>query len=956
MSSQTDKDFLNYSVNSGLPSNEIYNVTSDRNGALWFSTELGVSRYDGYSFSNLSTRNGLPDNCIFELVPDEKDRLWIRSFNGKTGFIQNGKVVSLPCNDKIEDWLQQGFIRKVYSHHDTIFISANGAKSAFLKIYTVKGSYRTEEVPHSNVTHGLHIDGNQILNYHSYSKGKRETEFQLDVISKGSSILKIPVCDYNLSLGGNSIALKLSDGSFLFSIDHCIYHFDETSLISSTKYDKRIISLSEVDGNIYVGLFQGGALKLNGNDLASFSDTLLSGKSVTSIIKDHEENFWITSLEDGAFMKTKRTAYPLWPESGGKQKVNSVWADEKTIYAGLDNGALMIIKDDEVSCVIPSKFKANVTYSVMRDGDFILAGSAFDIRSFDEKGKEISSMPITGRGFSKSKDNTLWIASYGQLMKAVPQRLDKPLRVYRFKERLTCVKEDLCGNVWVGTQKGLRLFKRGKLHPVKIKELERRKITSICESEDGIIAVGTAGEGVYLIYNGEVTQINMSSGIKSDMVRSLCFDGSKLYVGTNIGVAEIIFINNLKNERNILHFTVRDGLQSNDIHSLALYNNSILVATKSGLSLIDPGAKSQNTVAPRIHISDVRANNTSITSFHAPELSPQEDEIEFHFTGISFSDPANIIYKYKLTGVDDEWNFTKNRNVRYPKIKDGKYKFEVFAINSDNTHSLRSATFAFSILAPFYKEAWFIYSMVILVPSLLASLFYLRINNLKKKEKEKAAFEHRIIESRLQALRCQMNPHFIFNSINAIQYFVIRNDKESAQTYLSKFASLVRRVLENSDIDSVTLERELETLQLYLDIEHVRHKKEFKLFINCCSTVDLGQTRIPPMLLQPFIENAVKHGLSHVENPELIIEIKHGDGEDTLHVIIEDNGPGMKKNGGYSDQGHTSMGIKVTRERLEYLKLALNQYDYKVKIHEASSSTHGTCVELYIPIFKTQPA
>ena len=235
-----------------------------------------------------------------------------------------------------------------------------------------------------------------------------------------------------------------------------------------------------------------------------------------------------------------------------------------------------------------------------------------------------------------------------------------------------------------------------------------------------------------------------------------------------------------------------------------------------------------------------------------------------------------------------------------------------------------------------------------------------------EEEKQKAKIEtfenkQKVAESRLQSLRLQMNPHFLFNALNSIQQMILANEEMVATRYLSKFSKLLRTILVHSDKEYVTLKEELEILNLYIDLESIRFKDSFKYNIECDEEIDTDEIKLPTLLIQPFVENAIWHGLMHKEG-ERFLQVKFSEAGDCIHCIIEDNGIGREKSREAklaTGQGkkHTSKGIQVSMERLEAMdngssrKSSLQIFDLKDKTGNAT----GTRVEIFFPIQNNQP-
>ncbi|MCW3077325.1 MAG: hypothetical protein JWO32_1934, partial [Bacteroidetes bacterium] len=322
--------------------------------------------------------------------------------------------------------------------------------------------------------------------------------------------------------------------------------------------------------------------------------------------------------------------------------------------------------------------------------------------------------------------------------------------------------------------------------------------------------------------------------------------------------------------------------------------------------------------------------------------------------GLSFRDKGDLTYRYKLEGLDTSWVFTKYTSIKYQALPPGKYKFIVSVSNHDKLYS-ESKNFEIIIIPGWWQTVWF--KAIVILMFIICMFFILRwyFKKLRGREEEKNKFQHKISEAELKALRAQMNPHFIFNAIASVQYFISGNDPKSSQKYLSKFAKLIRYVVDNSKPETIPLKTEIEALTLYLELESLRFENKFEYEIKLEDHIDLNFTQIPSMLIQPFVENAIWHGLMHKKTKGKII-ISFYLKDNLLECTIHDDGVGRKKSKEMKTESalknHKSIGMALTRERLEILNQIYNiTLDYSVQdtINKNNEVT-GTIVKIQIPL------
>lgn len=298
---------------------------------------------------------------------------------------------------------------------------------------------------------------------------------------------------------------------------------------------------------------------------------------------------------------------------------------------------------------------------------------------------------------------------------------------------------------------------------------------------------------------------------------------------------------------------------------------------------------------------------------------------------------------------DTTWIETRDRKLYFNSLNPGRYTVEVKAANNSGLWSA-PLQYRFDISPPFWNTWWF-HSLAGLV--LLLAIYWLFRRRIKT-FKDKAAIEQQLAELESKALRAQMNPHFIFNSLNAIQELIVTQNVEAAYDYLSKFSKLLRLVLNHSEKPAIPLADELVMLQLYLELESLRFRKSFSYDIHTDAALDAESVLVPPLLLQPFIENAVWHGLMLKEGEKRIeLGIKQVDSQ--IVCTIEDNGIGRKKAGEIKAQKigaqhFESKGLKLSRQRIELLETAGRKGTVEIEDLYESSLASGTRVSIHLPL------
>ncbi|HTE27366.1 sensor histidine kinase [Flavitalea sp.] len=353
---------------------------------------------------------------------------------------------------------------------------------------------------------------------------------------------------------------------------------------------------------------------------------------------------------------------------------------------------------------------------------------------------------------------------------------------------------------------------------------------------------------------------------------------------------------------------------------------------------------------------------TGINNLHTLKLKYDQSPIAIETGVIDFYSKGKSSIRYRLEGINENWQYAPgNYSIRFEKLPPGKYRLVIQASNSGNNFTGPENILFIAISPAFYKTWWFMALMALFILGVIYGIARFRLKEKFRLQLETSAKDMQLAEMRqktteleMQALRTQMNPHFIFNSLNSINRFILQNNRTQASEYLTKFSKLMRMILQNSQASLITLESELESLRLYLDLESLRFNYHFSYRISFSSDMDVSAFKLPPLIVQPYAENAIWHGLMHKEEKgNLDIEITEEDG--FLFLKIADDGIGRKQSAAIhekSDTRHKPMGLKITADRIAILQPGESS-DKVVRIVDLvapDGSPAGTEVIIKIPV------
>lgn len=965
-----------YTVDNGLPSSEVYHVFQDSKGYIWMATDMGLSRFDGHKFTTFDNDQGLPENTVFEIYEDPFGKIWFISFPFQLSYFQNGAIHLYKHNDVIDKNIRRGLI----PIKRNFLIDDKGAVWFSLindnKIYKIdqKGEIsRFCDVADSSVYLSTIEHKGQLLTSQNMA-GRISNNVSLNTRLNRNNI-KILRKDSRYS-GAYFMADQDSTGKIYIAQNEFLYTLYPDGTFSMKEFESRILWMKIQDNKyLWIGKEFNGAsfYKLNELEGKPFQN-YLPGKSVTSVFNDSEGGIWFSTQGMGVFYLPSDAFYSFTTKdglSGNNIKLVETfkgklyaYADESYSLNVIDLKGVKVIKDFGQEL---SKIRALSTYydSVLWIGTDLLIYTYDGIifKALNNNHPKVLLDKATARharfgikDISSSRYDEAMVAQMVSLTKIKDGKV-----IYdswfddSVKLRIESV-EWIQGNEFLlGTFSGLWKYDGKTYNYLGDKNpLFRERITDIVLFSDrNNFALATKGSGV-IIKTGEGTfHITENEGLSSNLVTSLHVIGNELWIGTNNGLNMLLLSDVIarKGKPHIYVYRSQHGLISNEINMVKSDGNKIILATNGGVAVFNPSKYNRKTLPPRIYIEkiSIMQKDTLVKSFY--NLKQDESIIKLQYTGIAFKDAEMVKYRYRLLGLDRQWNTTASNEVEFAFLPAGNYRFEVLAVNSNGMVSEFPAYISFTITPPFWKTWWF----NILVAFTLLGIIWLIFRAKTRHERWRHELEVETNINRQQALIKQMDPHFVFNTLNSIQSYIIKNDNMASTLYLSKFSRLMRLILNNSQKPLVKLKDEIDSLNLYLEIECMRFKHKFEYSIICDNSIKQETAFIPSFMVQTFIENAVWHGMMNLERSG-VIKVRFdrdADDYDLLICTIEDNGIGRKKSLNIRSGMlvNKSYGILNVENRLKLLsslhnkKFTLNFIDLVDK-----GKAQGTIVKLTMPL------
>ncbi|UEG48986.1 histidine kinase [Ferruginibacter lapsinanis] len=906
-------NYVHYDTKNGLAGSHVYSMCQDNDGFIWFGTDYGLSRFDGKNFKTYTVKDGLPDNDVLELFTDTKNRVWIGTFSSEVCYYQDGKIHNSK-NDSLANALKfNSVLKNVYEVYDKYLVLSD--------------------------TYCFYIidKNNSLTKFNVFDLFKTHDKLTLNFFC-GRLVIS-SLFDKNIYTLNADKSLTLidrtplqSDGSFLDRDKLCIIcNGVKSSTIDRSKDFIRFETDSTGTNFTFLNTYQ-GAWQIDTQNKKLGAHFLPTQKIPRTFI-DKEKNIWFGTIDNGVFKLPSLNIKNVYNETDKEKESKEIFSiaeNDGKIYAGSEHRKVLVIsKDKKVSFL--NKFEWNMMKSVigptansrvtsikkLSDGSLILVYETFLVK-LNQNGSKIFNYTTSIKSVSEINKDYLLVgtAFYAFKMRTADLTITDTI----WNNRTTKVLFSN-NNYYIGTLHGLYEVKTNKTAHflgTSHNSLSRR-ISNMLQAPDGIIWVATSDAGITGYRSGKIIcNLTDSNGLSSNICKALFLQNNFLWVGANKGINKIDIS---KKDYPIVKYSSADGLPSDIINSIYIQADStIWIGSPAGLTYFKEKDLINVSICNLV-LESVIVSGKKLDSKNNISLKYNENNILFQYAGISLKSGGEITYKYKLTGLNDKWETTTSNTISYPTLPPGKYELQLYAINKFNKKS-DLCIIKFYIAAPFWKTGWFIAIIIILTLGLFWAILQWRFKLKQQKVEEKNKTIQQIAEMEQLALQAQMNPHFIFNCLNSIQQFIMLNDKEKANKYLTQFASLIRSTFENSIKKNIRLSEEIQYLNNYLQLEQLRYADNFTYAINIDPKIEKDFIEIPAMLLQPYVENALRHGIHNKIGNAGKLDIIFVQQQDHLECTIRDNGIGRAMAEKYKSNRHIeyqSKGMSVTGKRIELL-------------------------------------
>ncbi len=857
----------------------------DYDGFIWMIGEKGITKYDGTNARIFTTNDGLPTNDIWNIRITGDNKVWFFSSSKQHGYIENDIVhkfspmeqgINMIPHDIVQYKNTVGFYNLDFQLIELVNNKWTVINSSKVKKEYILNSKYAQSLVYARDSIFVKTNKNEIK--FVLKQGKRGPYFSLfpdnklflvidntiQVIELNTlKIYRIQLDDYNLNLK-HKIGIGYMNNSYQLTGYNFVLDLDSNLEVNNIyKIDPKLesyFSMRDRLGNIWIASFNNGIYFL------SYSES----KTVTYDLGTTKE---LKIIFDRIHFITKKKNFGTF--ENGEAKLKYTNETEHDVYTYIEvNNKINICKNRTIILDSNYNFIENVSTwnakKIVKINNTYYASHHYESEELDSNFNVITNFNSHLKDVIKFND-TVFIATYNGLF-------------YRYKNEF--IK-----------------------HPINFS----KPINSFAISGEHLL-IGSDGHGLYKYKNGEI--IKLFKNI-SFIEKVKVYNDSNIFAATNKG---LYAISNRNSKFKLTYiYNINDGLKSNLVNDVLLVNDDLFIATSNGITRIRKDVKNLNQLQS-IHINKIIWNEDVVNDTNLKVKYTRNNSLEVDFSTINFTIKNYLKYSYKLSPTQKNFIQIPKGQINLNNLPIGNYEL-IIKVEDEKNNSLSKSIFI-EILPNWYQTKLFYLLLGIIL--LLIILFLLKNfrNRISKNANKKIEQEKQLSNFKLEALRSQMNPHFVFNSLNAIQYYMNENDLEMSDKYLLKFSRLIRHFFDLSNVTEISLEKEVDLISNYLEIEKMRFKNKLDFEVNIEIELIKDKLNIPTMIIQPIVENAINHGIFHKKEGGKVNVMFKKISNNSYEVIVNDNGIGIVKSKeikANSFQGHDSKSSLIFKERIKLL-------------------------------------
>jgi len=957
-----------FTTSEGLLSNTVYKVFQDSKKIIWFATDAGVSRYDGTKFNSYRKQEGLSSNDIINIKEDSFGRIWFfHNINSTLNFFYNNTIYNEANTPFLDSLSSNDNFRSFYEDtNGNLFFYNHPERLIFeLDLQNHVNKYQLDRKIFMNKVVKRLEDGMSV----QYMKKDVNGEFifwtprgcyKTRNLSESPVLINEEFQFQNVITASNNrqYAIVREKDSIQFRVKrfHEEYAYDKAEAICPATFQNVYSILEDNEGLLWISTLDDGVYCFKNDQMLYHFDI----KDARSIIQDHEKNIWITSLKEGIYKISP--FFNLHTHFGPSQFQNSgILALGQHIDKGVwcTNGELIyLLRENDLFQVDFKRSDKAFNQILQATTRLLMVGETgkapYILKDFriNEVEKKILIGKVKRAAFSTRKisynQQKNQISTYDRNFLYLWQadHVSGTFKMKKTREKIHNIHYDT-NNELIINSKNCSVFKGDTKEEIReLAYFDNKVVTDHLNLDNHTELFNIEGDSLFLFSSKQIYNLSAIFEQPVDLaIRHLVYKDSTLFIATyrNLYVCKNP-LNILK--KNPVELNLID-INFKSIHDMLIEGDRLYIASDDGLSVL-PYNKLKSSLAnsPIPYFNSIQVNDQENLVHHKEISLSTNQRVNISFGCINYSVSRNI-FSYKLEDSDNEWIEVKGNNVVLQNLPKGKYIFKLRARKPASNWS-EPVEFGIKVNATIWQHPLFYFLMLLLI----AVMIFLLILRKKNSELAHRQMEHQILLLEQKSHQAMMNPHFIFNVLGSIQNYLLRNQPQEAGIYLAQFARLIRQNLNALDTSMIKLEEEISRLKDYLDLEKLRLGDKFDYSVEVNEAAESEEILIPSMIIQPFVENAIWHGIANLEAQGFISISIMLHNEKSLQIIVEDTGVGIKNAEKYNTRSeeHLKMGMSITKKRLALLS---QKYGIETAIEysekDPGATNPGTRVVIFVP-------
>lgn len=890
----------------GLPEDRVRAIQQDDDGFIWLLCGNSLLRFDGYTFRSFN----LGDESYEGLFKDSKGKLWMHGVGRHLAYIENNEVVDYPYNSVLKTLRKSGIKSFYVDQNETVWLGLSNpshcSTTSWLTIDT-SGSIDSSNMRAGNTTWLIKPVDDTLLYAVKYGSLKPKDSLKLQIIDHTGDTQYCTMPNFLekqlYSIKGRPIIVTRYQGVHDIGAKASQYPMF-TGLRFRNVYTDR-------QARVWIPLETGGAFCFENSSLTDAPLHFLEKERVTTVFQSEDHGIWLGTIDGKLFFSP---TLETWVYDAQMGLPHGILVSSSTA----PDGHWLVYKEGLVSRISPNSKEVST---------FNFRTLLQTMHMFPKERKVLLGTPYTPQ---IPEDFPYPTVAINSLRKMVPNAegqyafsggraihewnvsTDELLRTHMigFKPDALCALGSK--HYLLSDTRGLYVYENKELTSLADDhKILSSHITDIIAFDDSWYICHSATYGVFALKYQSGTQMCYPLWPSTSEVSQCIVQSSDGYLwlmkANSIEQLEPFMKNDSVQLRRIQRFSHAQGLPKQRMVHLSIDSQYLWVATAQGLTQISRKQSSSLKSLKPVQILNVQHQGEPVQVSEGMGMEYGNGKTSFTVSSPQYLHTNEVNYRYQLVGSREKWNSTHTGQIHFEQLVPGTYQLQVQAYTMQGLYS-PITHFPFTISPLYWQTLGFKLAMVCLVLALTAALLVLRYNRLKRRK-------HLIAEIksyRNKSLRLQMNPHFMYNTLGSIQSFVMKEESRLSSKYIARFSKLMRLIFEHNTKELITLNQELEALQLYIELETLRRKDPLSFEMDVAASLQPAQTLVPPMLLQPLVENSIQHAFSDsIVNGIISLQISAKNGG--LHFTVRDNGAWSKKSS--KPNSRVSGGV-ITSDRI----------------------------------------